>query len=108
MSTKLTKNETIRKLVFERLASLEWDDSDLIRDAEERGVRIDKSRFSKYKKGKPGDISDETLLYICCRLCIPLHFNVGEPVMDGDTLKWKIPAYNELEALKAINKFLGK
>ena len=102
---KLTDNDFLREQILKRLTEIGWKDSDLIKDADERGQKIEASRWTKYKKNKSGQITDETLVWIAVRLGIDIVIRFGKPVFDGKMIDWKIQDYNELEIIKRLNQF---
>lgn len=105
----LTDRDDLRAIILERLKKdLKWKASDLRKDAEERGMHIDASRWTKYTKGKPGGLTSDQILWVCCRLNIPVKVNFGIPVLEGNQLKYEVPAYKEIEALKLLKSVFGK
>lgn len=104
---KLADNNKLKKIVFDRLTEINMRPAELIKDAEERGMKINASSFSKYKKGEKGGLTDEQLLWVCCRLDIKINVNFGEATLEGNNIKWVIPKFDELKAIKNINKFFG-
>jgi len=105
---KLTDNDFLRQEVIKRLAEIDWKDSDLFKDAEERGMKIEASRWTKYKKNKSGQITDDTLVWICVRIGIDIAVRFGKPVFDGKEITWKILPYNEYECISKIQQIYNK
>jgi hypothetical protein len=105
---RLTDDEYLREQVFKRLKEMGWKDSDLIKDGEERGTKIEPSRWTKYKKNKSGQITDDVLYWICIRIGIDINLRYGKPVFDGNKITWSIPPYNELSCLQNLTKIFGK
>ena len=105
---KLVENDFLREQVLKRLAEIHWKDADLIKDANERGVKLEASRWTKYKKNKSGQITDEVLLWICTRIGIDVCVRFGKPVFDGKKITWVIPKFDELEALTKLKQIYGK
>lgn len=101
---KLTDHPYLREQILKRIEEIGWKDSEFIKDAEERGVKIEPTRWSKYRKNKSGGITDETLYWIAQRLCIDINIRFGKPVLKDGKINWVIEPYSELEALKRINK----
>ena len=105
---KLTDNEFLREQIIKRLAEIGWKDSDLIKDAEERGRKIEPSSWTKYKKNKAGQIKDDTLVWVATRLGIDIALRFGKPVFDGKSINWKIPPFDELAALTKLYQMYPK
>jgi len=105
---RLVEDENLRKEVLKRLSEMQWRDADLIRDAEERGCKISASCWTKYKKNKSGQITDDVLFWICVRIGINVVLRFGEPVISGNKITWVIPKYDEIEALKRLKLIYGK
>lgn len=102
---KLTENNKLRQIVLDRIRDAGFDkDSEFLMDLNDRGMKIDKSRWSKYKGGGTG-ITDEQLLFICFRLYIPVHFNIGVPEYKDDKIIWSVPKYDDLKALQLLKKW---
>lgn len=105
---KLTDDEFLREQVLKRLSEMNWRDSELIRDAAERGVKIEVSSWTKYKKNKSGQITDKVLYWICTRIGINIVRRYGNPVYDGTKIVWVIPPYDELQCLTRLKEVYGK
>jgi len=105
---KLTDNDFLRKEVIKRLEEIDWKDSDLFTDAEERGMKIEPSRWSKYKKNKSGQITDDTLVWICIRIGIDIAVRFGKPVFDGKEIKWTILPYSEIDCIRKLQQTYPK
>jgi len=105
---KLTDDEFLRSEVLKRLREMHWKDADLIRDGEERGCKISASCWTKYKKNKKGQITDDVLFWICTRIGINVVRRYGNPIWNGTKLIWVIPPYNEIEALTKLKEMYGR
>ena len=105
---KLTDNAALRENILKRLKELDWKDSFLINDAKERGMIIEAARWSKYKKNKSGQITDETLLWIATRLGINISVRIGDPVVKDGKVTCEIGRYNELNILRRLKVVFPK
>nr|WP_298658721.1 hypothetical protein [uncultured Flavobacterium sp.] len=101
---KLTENDKLKELVFDRLKELDMSQADVIKDAEERGIKITPSSLSKYKKGVKNGLTETQLLFICSRLYIPVNINFGELANVDGKLKWRIPKYDHTKMLQLLSK----
>jgi hypothetical protein len=104
----LADNDYLREIILGRLKELDWKDAHLLRDAEERGYPINRSRYSRWKNGRKGSLNDDNLHWIMERLGIKYSVNFGSPVVRGGKLVWVIDRYDELSALKRINILFKK
>lgn len=104
---RISESEKLRNILFARMAEIELKPADIIKDAEERGIKINASSFSKYKKGLKGGLTDEQVFYLCQRLYVPVHIFFGNPELKGTKITWVIPPYNELEVVKNLNKIFA-
>lgn len=105
---KLVENQYLREQILSRMKELNWKDSDLLRDAAERGMKIDAPRWTKYKKNQTGQITDDVLLWVATRLGIDINLRFGRPVLIGSEIKWTIQPYDEVEALRRLNEMFPK
>lgn len=99
---KLTESAELRGHVFKRMEELSMKDVDLLNDIEERGVLIQRSRWSKYKTGKKGGITDEQLLFVATRLGIIVSITFGKAILKGNTIYREVGQYNDQEAMDRL------
>jgi len=104
----LADNDLLRETILGRLKELDWKDAHLLRDAEERGYPINRSRYSRWKNARKGSLNDDNLIWIMERLGIKYSVNFGSPVIREGKLVYDIGRYNEIEAIKRINLLFGK
>lgn len=105
----LSQDKTLRDKIQKRVDEIFSKNSALIADAEERGVRIDPTRLSKYFKGKSGGLTDDQVLWVATRVGIQIHINFGTPIITRDyKLKYEIEKYDELKCLQRLKKIFGK
>lgn len=104
----LTKDTQLRTLIAARMQELDYKPSFLCNDAKERGFDMKPDRLSKYLKGKSGGLTEEGVLWLACRLYIPVQISYGRPVYRDGKLYYEVPKYDELEALKLVNRVFTK
>lgn len=104
---KLVELEKLRVAVTERLTELKLKPADIIKEANERGMKITPSGFSKYKAGKKGAMTDEQILWVACYLYIPISIKIGEPSIDKNIIKYNIPKYDKVKALQLLTNIFG-
>lgn|ERR1700748_607510 len=108
----LVKNKHIKKALQDRWKELDITKmSHVIRDAEERypEMKITSDRLSKwlsdYKhKGKSAGLSESQITWLLVRYGIPVSLNIGVPKLEDGKLKFEIPPYDELSALKKLKE----
>ena len=94
----------IRKYLLQRFDQLELSGRDVVRNAREIGKIINEAALSRYLRhgNVKGTISQEDVLWLATRYCIPVKIGVGAPYFDGKRIKWTLPPYNEKNALKQL------
>jgi hypothetical protein len=103
----LTKNNTLRQAIIDRVKELNMSYAELLKDAAERGMKIAPARMSKYVKNKYGGMTEEQVLWVATRLGIYINLNLGKLTVDSGVPKFKITPYNEQEALKMLNRIFS-
>lgn len=104
----LTKNHSLRTEILKRIKELDYSYSEIIIDANERGMPIKSERLSKYIKGKSGGLTEDQLLWLATRLGIYININFGKPVIKDKKIVYEISKFNEYESLKMIDKIFTK
>ena len=104
----LANDEELRSAIVERMKQLGYKQAFIINDAEERKFKIDPPRLSKYLKGKKSGMTEEQVLWLACRLNIDVVMGIGRPTIKDGKLTFQIAPYNELEAIRKVNKIFGK
>jgi len=105
----IVKNPKIRELLYSRWKDLGMKVSDVIKDANERGIKVNAARMSRYKNANHKEcISPEQLLWLCTRWGIFINLNIGEPVLEKGKLSYKVLPYNEEKCLKKLELLYGK
>ncbi len=90
-------SKVIRNFIQQRMKELNLSPSQIVKDAQEKGCKIDSASFSKYlhKSDSAGGLSEESILFIAIRWGLFIHLNVS------------LPEYNEQEALNKLNTIFG-
>lgn len=104
----LAENEQLKQIIFARLQELDMTHAELMKDASERGYELNRSRYSKWKKGQPGALNDENIIWIMERLGIAYNVNFGVPTIKEGKLNWIIPKFEMLTALRRLNILFKK
>jgi len=106
----LTKNTQIKAALQKRWKELDIKKmSIVITDAKERApeMKITSDKLSKWMSdykhnGKAVRLTESQVMWLCVRWCIPVSLTIGNPTLSEGKLKYVIPKYNELEALKML------
>ena len=104
----LAENDLLRGWIVKRIKEVFGSNNSLIRDAEERGMLLTKSRLSKYLNAREGGLSEDQILWIATRLGIYINIGFGKAVFNKGKLKYEVTSYNELEALTRLKKIFKK
>ena len=100
----LAKNDFLREWIVNRIKEVFVYNNHLISDANERGMKISKSRLSKYLHGHIGGITEDQILWVATRLGIFVNIDFGKPILKGGKLSYKITKYDEAECLVRLKK----
>lgn len=102
----IVKNsKSIHAALLKRWEQLELSAADIIRDADERGVKITKSNMSSYRKNQK-NMTQEQIIFLCLRYGVPVLLTVGNPVIIQNKITgYEIPKYDEVECLKRLKKY---
>jgi len=111
----IVENPKIHKELFKRWEELDLKPVHIIKDAEERGMVINASSMSKYKSAvkydKDGSVKSMNfknsltpiqLVWVCIRWGIFINIEIGEPVIKGDKVEFKVMPFNELKCLRKL------
>lgn len=103
----LTQHPEIHEQLHKRWKELGLKPSQIMRDAQERGMNIDGPRLSVYKNmlktGKTnGGLTFEQLTFLCIRYGIFININIGEPVIEDGKIEYKVMPYDELKCLRKL------
>lgn len=101
---------TLREMLVMRFKEIypsdkyEFNQSQVIKDAEERGFKIASSALSRYLKGdkKNSSLSETQIVWLALRYGVPISLQVGLRVVEDNTVKFVLPRYNESEAIKKL------
>ena len=105
----LVSHPEIHEQLHKRWKELGLKPSEIMRDAQERGMNIDGPRLSVYKNmlktGKTnGGLTFEQLTWLTIRYEIYININIGEPKVVDGKIEYKVPVFNELRALRNLRK----
>ena len=105
----LVSHPEIHEQLHKRWKELGLKPSEIMRDAQERGMNIDGPRLSVYKNmlktGKTnGGLTFEQLVWLCVRYDIYININIGEPEIADGKVEYKVKKYNELRAIRRLKQ----
>lgn len=83
---------------------------DVVKDAAERGFKIDAGTLSRYISGntKNSSLSEEQLIWLCIRYGITIRLVFGEPNITANGVELVIPPYNENKSLEKLRQIFKK
>lgn len=102
-------SKTIYKFLIQRVKELGLRPTDIIKDAEALGVKIESASLSKYLKhgNIKGALSEELIIWLSIRYGIDVYLMVGTPKIEDGKLKIDLPEYNEKKALAKLKVIFG-
>lgn len=99
----IKESKAIHNSLLKRWKELEKKNADIIHDAEERGMTLTKSQMSTYVNKGVG-LTQVQIIWLCLRYQIPILLQVGSPEIIGGEIKYVIQKFDEIEAIKNLNK----
>lgn len=102
-------SKSIRVYLEQRMTELSLTPSAVVKDAKERGVKIDSASLSKYlhTPDSVGGLPEEAILFLALRWGIKVHLVVGTPTIVNNKMSISLPPYDEEEALKQVKAIFG-
>lgn len=81
----------------------------VVKDAEERGLKITPETLSRYISGKKekSNLSEVQITWLCIRYGIPIQLAIGVPVIKDGKVVFEIPKYDESRSLELIKRVFG-
>ncbi len=99
----IKESEVIRNCIRNRINELDETLSKVCNNANSLGMKISIASLSKYlKKSKANNLTEEQIVWLCVRYCIPVTFIVGNARFEDGKMKFKLPPYNEDIAMKDL------
>lgn len=102
------ESSRIRKLLKQRFDELKYTNADVVKDARSRGLLITSASLGRFMKdgNARSTISQEDVVWLCFRYAIEIQLLVGSPKVEDGKIKLFIPAYNEQQCLKYLDKYI--
>lgn len=103
-SSIIKDSKQIHSFLLQRMSELKLKAADIVKDAEERGFKVDSSSLSRYLKSGnvKGSLSEEAIIWLCIRYGIDLMLLAGTPKIVEGKLRIELPKYNEAVALAKL------
>jgi hypothetical protein len=81
----------------------------VVKDAEERGLKITPETLSRYISGKKekSNLSEVQITWLCFRYGIPIQLAIGKPIIENNKFVFVIPKYKESESLGLLREVFG-
>lgn len=102
-------SSTIRESLIQRMQELNMKPSDLVKDAETLGRKIDNGALSKYVNhgNVKGALSEEDVVWIATRWGIDIQLVVGKIKIVQGKLNIVLAPYKEEEAINKLKLIFG-
>jgi hypothetical protein len=104
----IKESKGIHKCLLKRWEELELKNSQIIKDAEERGMILTKSNMTNYRKSDPSigitGLTQKQVLWLALRYFVPVQIQLGVPEIVKGEIQYSIPKFDELQAIKNLNK----
>lgn len=99
-------SQKIYQFILQRIGELKLKPATIIKDAKDRGMKIESASLSKYllHGNCKGSLSEEAIVWICTRYGIDLKLVVGTIKVTGK-MESLLPPYNEKKALEKLKLF---
>ncbi len=91
------------------MTELNLTPSAVVKDAKEKGCKIDHASLSKYlhKEDERGGLSEEAILFLAVMYDIDINLIVGTATIVNNKLQVSLPPYNEAKALNKLKAIFG-
>lgn len=105
----IKSSKSIRTFLQQRMNELSLTPAFVVKDAKDRGIKIDSASFSKYlhKEESSGGLPEESILFLAIRWGININLIVGTATISDGKLKVSLPKYDEAKALKQLKTIFG-
>lgn len=105
--TLVKSSKAIRKLLVKRFEELKLRSTDVVLDANKRGMGFTIAMLSKYVNhaNPDGGLSDDGILWLCFRYGINVHLLVGTPVLKDGEIILDNTYYSEDWSFKKLDEF---
>ena len=115
----IKSNNLLKKRLLSRFNELSLINKEIVKDAEEKDYKIPESSLSRYLTkpyGTTGSLSQEQILWLCMRYCIPVRLVIRPYKVLEDPMKRGVPpgtlvpfheGYNEKKAIDDLVKHFG-
>lgn len=104
------KEELLKRLkeLYPTNVGYGFKNSAVVKDASERGVKIEAGQLSRYfGKGKKNVLSEEQLIWLSFRFGINIQLAIGVPAIKDGKVHFEVPAFNEAKSLQILKLIYG-
>lgn len=105
------KEELLKRLreLYPTNVGYGFKNSAVVKDASERGVKIEAGQLSRYfGKGKKNVLSEEQLLWLSYRYGIFIQLSIGTPTIRDNKIYFEVEKFNEAKSLQILKLIYGK
>ncbi len=102
-------SKSIHAFLLVRMEQLKLRPTDVIKDADKLGMKIESASLSKYLKhgNIKGALSEELIVWLATRWGIDVAMMVGTPKIVEGKLKIELPEYDEVRSLGRLKAIFG-
>jgi hypothetical protein len=94
----------LHKALKARWEELNLKNADIIKDADERGMKFSKANLSNYRNKQDG-LSELQLVWLSFRYDVPVKLVIGKQTVIDGVIRNVVPAYNEKRCIDNLNKY---
>lgn len=101
------KEELLKRLkeLYPTNVGYGFKNSAVVKDASERGVKIEAGQLSRYfGKGKKNVLSEEQLIWLSFRYGIIIQLSLGMPVLQDGKITFVVQKFDEARSLKLLKE----
>lgn len=104
------KEELLKRLkeLYPTNVGYGFKNSAVVKDALERGVKIEAGQLSRYfGKGKKNILSEDQIIWLSFRYGINIQLAIGVPIVKDGKVYYEVSKFNEARALQTLKLLYG-
>jgi hypothetical protein len=104
------KEELLKRLkeLYPTNVGYGFKNSMVIKDAKERGVKIESGNLSRYfGTSKKNGLSEEQLIWLAYRYGIMIQLSIGTPIIKDGKISFEVGKFNEAKSLQILKLLYG-
>lgn len=104
------KEELLKRLkeLYPTNVGYGFKNSAVVKDAQERGVKIEAGQLSRYfGKGKKNILSEDQIIWLSFRYGINIQLAIGVPIVKDGKIVFEVPRFSEAKSLQILKLLYG-